>query len=212
MSKFVKDLITNDLKQRLDGVEDALLVDVIGLENNKNVALRQRLRKKNIHLLVVKNSLARRATEGTRLGARRSKAPQGTMAVIWGGEDIISLAKEVIQIAEDKEFEPVRAQGRRHGRPAAVGRPGEGGQQVAEPPGAAQHFERPDFERRRERCRANCSVPAASWRARSRRRAKKKRRATGRRVVTITNNTSGANSATPLIHNKQRPRDPVRER
>ena len=58
MSKFVKDLITNDLRTRLQGVEDALLVDVIGLENNKNVALRQRLRKKNIQLLVVKNSLA----------------------------------------------------------------------------------------------------------------------------------------------------------
>ncbi len=28
------------------------------------------------------------------------------MALLWGGEDIISLAKEVIKIAEDKEFEP----------------------------------------------------------------------------------------------------------
>ena len=48
MSKAVKDLITNDLKKRLDGVEDALLVDVIGLKNEKNVALRQRLRKKKV--------------------------------------------------------------------------------------------------------------------------------------------------------------------
>jgi large subunit ribosomal protein L10 len=104
MSKFVKDLITKDLRSRLEGVDDALLVDVIGLENNKNVALRQRLRKKNIQLLVVKNSLARRATEGTRLGPAFESA-SGTMAVIWGGEDLISLAKEVIAIAEDKEFE-----------------------------------------------------------------------------------------------------------
>ena len=105
MSKFVKDLITNDLKKRLVGVEDALLVDVIGLKNEKNVALRQRLRKKNIHLLVIKNSLARRATEGTRLASAFDDAG-GTMALIWGGEDIISLAKEVINIAEDKNFEP----------------------------------------------------------------------------------------------------------
>lgn len=104
MSKFVKDLITQDLRNRLQGVEDALLVDVIGLENNKNVALRQRLRKKNIHLLVVKNSLARRATEGTRLAPAFDSAG-GTLALIWGGEDIISLAKEVVSIAEDKEFE-----------------------------------------------------------------------------------------------------------
>ena len=85
MSKYVKDLITKDLRKRLDGVEDALLVDVIGLENDKNVALRQRLRKKNIHLLVVKNSLARRATEGTRAGAgvrrrRRARWPSSGAA------------------------------------------------------------------------------------------------------------------------------------
>ena len=104
MSKFVKDLITKDLRKRLDGVDNALLVDVIGLENNKNVALRQRLRKKNIHLLVVKNSLARRATEGTRLASAFDDAG-GTLALIWGGEDIIWLAKEVISIAEDKQYD-----------------------------------------------------------------------------------------------------------
>ena len=110
MSKFVKELITKDLRKRLDGVEDALLVDVIGLKNETNVALRQRLRKKNIHLLVVKNSLARRATEGTRL-APAFETAQGTMALIWGGEDIISLAQEVIKIAEDKAFEPFKPKG-----------------------------------------------------------------------------------------------------
>jgi large subunit ribosomal protein L10 len=33
------------------------------------------------------------------------------MALIWGGEDIISLAKEVVKIAEDKNFEPFSAKG-----------------------------------------------------------------------------------------------------
>lgn len=110
MSKYVKDLITKDLRKRLEGVDDALVVDVIGLKNDKNVALRQRLRKKNIHLLVVKNSLARRATEGTRL-ERAFESTQGTMALIWGGEDIISLAKEVVNIAEDKNFAPFTPKG-----------------------------------------------------------------------------------------------------
>jgi large subunit ribosomal protein L10 len=110
MSKLIKDLITKDLQKRLEGVDDALLVDMIGLKNDKNVALRQRLRKKNIHLLVVKNSLAARATEGTKL-APAFESATGTMALIWGGEDIISLAKEVISIAEDKNFEPFTAKG-----------------------------------------------------------------------------------------------------
>ncbi len=33
------------------------------------------------------------------------------MALVWGGEDIISLAKEVVKIAEDKEFEPFTPKG-----------------------------------------------------------------------------------------------------
>jgi large subunit ribosomal protein L10 len=110
MSKYVKDLITKDLRKRLEGVDDALLVDVIGLKNEKNVALRQRLRQKKINLLVVKNSLAARATEGSRLAPAFANST-GTMALIWGGEDIISLAKEVIRIAEDKNFEPFKARG-----------------------------------------------------------------------------------------------------
>src|SRR3954466_2036593 len=110
MSKFVKDMIAKDLRNRLEGVEDALLVDVIGLKNDKCVALRQRLRKKNIHLLVIKNSLAARATQGTRL-EKAFENSAGQMALIWGGEDIISLAKEVISIAEDKNFEPFAPKG-----------------------------------------------------------------------------------------------------
>jgi large subunit ribosomal protein L10 len=110
MSKYVKELITNDLKKRLDGVADALVVDVIGIENNKAVELRKRLRQKKINLLVVKNSLARRATEGTSLAAA-FEAAQGTLALIWGGEDIIFLTKEVIAIAEKREFEPFSPKG-----------------------------------------------------------------------------------------------------
>ena len=37
MSKYVKDLITTDLRNRLNGVEDVLLVDVIGMKNENSV-------------------------------------------------------------------------------------------------------------------------------------------------------------------------------
>jgi large subunit ribosomal protein L10 len=110
MSKYVKDLIINDLRNRLQGVDDALLVDVVGMKNEKTVQLRQRLRQKNIRLMVVKNSLARRATEGTRLASAFDRS-EGTLALIWGGEDVISLAKEIINIAKLKEFEPFKPKG-----------------------------------------------------------------------------------------------------
>jgi len=110
MSKYVKELMTTDLRNRLSGVEDALLVDVIGMKNENSVKLRQRLRQKNIRLMVVKNSLARRATEGTRL-APAFETGEGTLAIVWGGEDLIALAKEIVKISELKDFEPFRPKG-----------------------------------------------------------------------------------------------------
>ena len=105
MSKYVKELVTKELRQRLYGVNEALLVNVIGMPNEQTVVLRRRLREKQINLLVVKNSLARRATEGTIL-ATAFEGAEGTMAVLWGGEDVVSLAKEVMQLSGQKEFEP----------------------------------------------------------------------------------------------------------
>ena len=110
MSKPVKDLITNELKSRWEGVNDALLVDVAALEANDTVALRRQLREKNIHLLVVKNSLARRAAEGTLLSPAFDGV-SGTTAVVWGAEDIVSLAKEVTKLAGTKEYEDFVAKG-----------------------------------------------------------------------------------------------------
>jgi large subunit ribosomal protein L10 len=110
MSKYVKQLISNELKSRLDGVTDALLVDVIGMESTATVELRKELRKKDIHLLVVKNSLARRATEGTPL-APAFEGATGSVAVLWGGEDVVSLAKEVTRLAENKKYEPFAPKG-----------------------------------------------------------------------------------------------------
>ncbi len=108
MSKYVKELISNELSQRLEGVGDALVVNVVGMDANTNFVLRKQLREQNIHLTVIKNSLARRATEGTPLAAAFTGV-EGSAAVVWGAEDIVSLAKIVTKYAEDakfKNFEP----------------------------------------------------------------------------------------------------------
>jgi ribosomal protein L10 len=110
MSKYLKSLICEDISGRLNGVDDALLVNVIGMESNQTVALRKRLREKNINLLVVKNSLAKRATEGTPLAAAFEGA-EGTLALCWGSEDFISLVKEVTELDKGSEFEKFEARG-----------------------------------------------------------------------------------------------------
>ena len=98
------------MKRRWQGVENALLVSVAGLDAVKNSQLRQKLRGKNISLLMVKNSIARRASEGTPLAAAFEEM-EGSLAVVWGGEDIVSLAKEIAALAGDKLFAPFAARG-----------------------------------------------------------------------------------------------------
>lgn len=107
MSKYVKELISKDIARRMDGVSDCLLVSVIGMDSISTVNLRRDLRQKGISLLVVKNSLARRASEGTSL-APAFEGIKGTTAVVWGAEDFVSLAKEITRLSDDdtvKNFE-----------------------------------------------------------------------------------------------------------
>ncbi len=114
MSKYVKNLMTKDLMNRLEGVEDCLVVNVIGLEANDTVALRRQLREKNIQLMVVKNSLARRATAEESL---KSLAPAfegitGTSAICWGADDFVSLVKEVVKLDKNSDvYEKFEARG-----------------------------------------------------------------------------------------------------
>jgi len=102
MSKYVKDLLTNDLASRLEDVEECVVVNVIGMNANSTSALRKRLREKNIRLMVVKNSLARRAFAGKPL-ASAFEGVDGNAAVMWGSEDFVSLVKEAAALDKDED-------------------------------------------------------------------------------------------------------------
>ncbi|HMO12640.1 MAG TPA: 50S ribosomal protein L10 [Pirellulaceae bacterium] len=108
MSKLVKNLITEELQRRLKGVENCVVANVVGLNSDQTAALRSELRKKSIRVIVVKNSLARRATEGTPLNPA-FQGLNGPAAVLWGCEDFVSLVKEVTAIDKSgayPKFEP----------------------------------------------------------------------------------------------------------
>ena len=97
MSKYVKNLVADHIRRKLEGVTDALLVNVIGLGSGPSSKLRAELRAKNINLLVVKNSLAVRAMSGTPL-ASMFEDVTGSAAICWGSSDIVSLAKEITKL------------------------------------------------------------------------------------------------------------------
>lgn len=111
MSKFVKDMMARDLSNRLQGVEDCLVVNVIGMNSGSTAGLRKHLREKNIRMMVVKNSVARRACEGSSL-APAFEGVAGSSAVVWGAQDFVSLAKEIVNLDKDAaEFDKFQARG-----------------------------------------------------------------------------------------------------
>lgn len=110
MSKYVKELIVKDLQRRLEGVDNCVIANVIGMNSLQTVTLRRQLRDKDIRVLVVKNSMAARATEGSAL-ANGFEGLTGSSAIVWGAEDFVALVKEVVQLDQNDDFKNFQARG-----------------------------------------------------------------------------------------------------
>ena len=110
MSKIVKNMLVDDLKKRLTSVNELLVFSLGTLDAQKTTQLRQTLRKKKINLQMVKNSLARRATLGTPL-APAFDDTAGMLAIAWGGEDVVDLAKELDRLSGAKEYQGLECRG-----------------------------------------------------------------------------------------------------
>ncbi len=110
MSKYVKNLVSDDIKKRLQNVNDALLVNMVGMNSSSTYTLRKELRAKKINILVVKNSLAAKATVGTPL-ARLFDGVGGSAAICWGSEDIVALAKSITAILKSEKFPAFQPRG-----------------------------------------------------------------------------------------------------
>jgi large subunit ribosomal protein L10 len=110
MSKYVKNLVTDDIKRRLQNVNDALLVNMIGMNSSSTYALRKELRAQKINILVVKNSMAARATAGSPL-ASLFDGVGGSAAICWGSEDIVALAKSITTILKSEKFPAFQPRG-----------------------------------------------------------------------------------------------------
>lgn len=110
MSKLVKNLMMQSLQSRLDNVGEVFVVSLGQLTAQKTTELRLALRKKNISLQLVKNNLARRALAETPLAPAMENLT-GMLALCWGGEDVVDLAKELNRFAGLAEFQGIECRG-----------------------------------------------------------------------------------------------------
>jgi large subunit ribosomal protein L10 len=101
MSKVIKQMQMDSLKNEFKDVRDMVLLQVVGLGAIAENHLRLNLRKKGIRLQMVKNSLARRVFKD--MGVQVQAEWAGPTTVAWGGSSVSELSKEIETIVKKHE-------------------------------------------------------------------------------------------------------------
>jgi large subunit ribosomal protein L10 len=102
MSKQVKQMQMSVLKAQFQDVRDVVFLSAQGVDAISENTMRLALRKKNIRLQMVKNSLMRRVLGEIGLAVPES-VWSGPTVVAWGGENVKDLSKEIeTQLKADK--------------------------------------------------------------------------------------------------------------
>jgi large subunit ribosomal protein L10 len=95
MSKYVKQILANELAKRFTGVNEFLVVDMTGIDGIVNNQLRGKLRHKGIKLTMVKNTMMKQAVAAMGMSAAAGLFATGSCTVVYGGDSVVDLAKEI---------------------------------------------------------------------------------------------------------------------
>jgi large subunit ribosomal protein L10 len=102
MSKKVKSLIEREFKSRFKDLDGVAVINPRGINAIKNNLIRRRLREKGVRMLVVKNTLARRASEGSKIKGF-DKLLDGPSAVVYGQASIAAIARLLLDEKKNDE-------------------------------------------------------------------------------------------------------------
>ena len=140
MSKYVKELMMDQLKSDLDGSRSLLILDLKGLDAITEYQFRRDLRKKSIRMRALKNTLARRVFADMGIGGL-SKYLEGPSVAVWGGDGVAELAKEIS--AQVKKLKKPEIKGGAVDGVVIGPGAGRGHHQAAQPRGADRPRRRP---------------------------------------------------------------------
>lgn len=108
MDRTTKAEIVGKLREELEGVPSLVVATSAGLNANAMNDLRAQLRAVGAKYRVVKNTLARRAVEGTSL-ENISDAFVGSTALVYHPEDAVISAKVLVEFAKKSDKLVLRA-------------------------------------------------------------------------------------------------------
>ena len=108
MSKIVKKMMIDDLRNRMGGRRDFLVLDISKMDAVSNNNLRLDLAEKGITLTGVKNSLLQVVLREEGIDPLESTL-EGPSTLVWGGEDVVGLSREMTQWA--KKIEALQIKG-----------------------------------------------------------------------------------------------------
>jgi large subunit ribosomal protein L10 len=100
MSKPIKNMIRKELTGRLEGITSVAVVELTGVDAVSNNQLRGRLRDQDIHLMVVKNSLAKQSLREVGMEGAADLL-EGPCALAFGSDSIVSVVRELRDIAKE---------------------------------------------------------------------------------------------------------------
>ena len=105
-AKKAKQVIIDEIKEKLDGAQSAVVIDYMGTTVAQADAMRKKLREANVDYTVYKNTLIKRAIEGTEF-ASLAEVLDGPSAIAISKEDATAPArvlKEVMDSFKKMEF------------------------------------------------------------------------------------------------------------
>lgn len=96
MSKFIKGLLQRQFENKFGDTSEFVVISTVGIGGNDNNEMRGSLKEKGMNVTIVTNSLMRLALKSLEMGTAADLFKTGQCAVIYGGDSVVDVAKEVV--------------------------------------------------------------------------------------------------------------------